>query len=93
LQQLRRFSLVRFEHDSVLTPSDSAHFQSFDDTTQHINISSCPNLRDGLGLGLLFDQGRLRFINAPFEHMQFTRNFLKNVVISELNVTAADVTL
>ena len=77
----------------MLTPSDSAHFQSFDDTAQHIKISSCPNLRDGLGLGLLFDQGRLRFINAPFEHMQFTRNFLKNVVISELNVTAADVTL
>lgn len=88
LQRLLRLSLFRFSHDTVLVPRDSAHFVSFNATATYIPLTQMPTLRDGLGLGFLMQNRRIRFFDAPFEHMQFTEDFFVDAVIPELRIRA-----
>lgn len=87
LQTLEKFILVKFADDTIVQPKESEWF-GFYEVGQDNETIPMENtdlyLQDKIGLQKMVYDGKLKFLQSPGDHLQFTRPwFIKNIV-SEL---------
>jgi len=89
LISLNNLLLVKFEYDTVVVPRESSWFGFFADGSRDVIVpyqKSKLFLEDRIGLKTLAHAGKLKFDEAPGNHMQFTMAwFEKHVIAPYLN--------
>ncbi|CAF4550747.1 unnamed protein product [Rotaria sp. Silwood1] len=84
LLKIRNLILVKFLRDSMVTPSESEHFGFYEEN----NISKIIPLRESLlylndllGLKIMDEQLRIKFLESDTDHLQFTDQwFIDNII-------------
>ena len=74
--------LVQFDNDSVMIPKESAHFGYYKmgNKSEIVKLIDQDWFKDGaLGLKTLHDSNRLKLIHLPGDHLQISRQELRNV--------------
>ena len=84
LLKIRNFIMVKFLNDSVVIPRESEHFAFYapNDTSRIITLQeSALYQNDLLGLKILDQQSRLKFLESEGDHLRFTREwFIDNII-------------
>ncbi|KAI7877051.1 palmitoyl protein thioesterase [Lichtheimia hyalospora FSU 10163] len=80
LSQLEYFIMVRFADDSMVKPSETAWFWTYDENEDLVPLEKQDMFRqDWLGLQRL--GARLRFLVSPGQHMEISDDFLETEII------------
>ncbi|CDH55453.1 palmitoyl-protein thioesterase 1 [Lichtheimia corymbifera JMRC:FSU:9682] len=80
LSQLEYFIMVRFADDSMVKPSETAWFWTYDENEDLVPLDKQDMFReDWLGLQRL--GARLRFLVSPGQHMEISDDFLETEII------------
>lgn len=86
LQSVRKFVMVMFSNDSMVTPRESSWFQFYapgqDKTLMALNKSS---VYTRLGLDQMNKDGKLIFHECEGNHLQFPKNWFNENVMPYLN--------
>lgn len=94
LSQLTNLVLVKFLEDTMVQPKESEWFGFYkpkqDKETYTLFESDLYN-KDLLGLKQLHDAGRLHFLGAPFDHLQFTETWFIDNLLPFINVQFGDI--
>jgi len=91
MASLERLVLVQFENDTMVVPKETAWFGFYNgsDTSTVLRLHQQDMYKqDWLGLKLLDLQGRIEFLSAPGEHMQFSMEYFDTHILAHLNTTA-----
>ena len=84
LMKIRNLILVKFLRDTMVTPHDSEHFGFYaaKDTSKIIPLrESSLYTNDLLGLKVMDEQSRVKFLESDTDHLQFTDQwFIDNII-------------
>ncbi len=75
---------MKFLNDTVVTPRESEHFGFYaeNDTSRIIALRESPlYIKDLLGLKILDQQSRIKFLQTDGDHLRFTDQwFIDNII-------------
>jgi len=87
LLRLKYFVMVKFLNDSMVFPRESQHFGFYNNGQSQIEIPLNKTrlyIEDWLGLKVMDQQGKLIFLNVEGDHLRFTDEFFRNIIIKYL---------
>jgi palmitoyl-protein thioesterase len=87
LVSLERLVLVQFANDTMIVPKETAWFGFYQGEKVVPLRQQAMYREDWLGLKLLDTAGRIDFLTAPGEHMQFTLDYFERHILGYLNAT------
>jgi len=88
LVKLDKFVMIKFTNDTMVDPKETAWFWFYEDEkdTEVVELRNSKIYNeDWIGLKHLDNMNRLVFEECPGQHMKFTTDYLKSVIVRHLN--------
>lgn len=84
LLQLKQFVMVQFNEDEMVTPIESSSFGFYDKNINVIGMNQTDiYLKDRIGLKKLNEEGRLKIIKIPGQHIRFKYEWFRNEILDK----------
>jgi palmitoyl-protein thioesterase len=84
LSSLENFIMVKFNNDTMIKPSESAWFWTFEEEYKLIPLEDQDIYnQDWLGLQILNQQGKLKFLECPGTHMHIADDYFVKEIIQK----------
>jgi palmitoyl-protein thioesterase len=86
IMDLNRVLLIKFKHDTMIIPKETAHFEFYDKNDNVISLKDSDFYnQDYLGVKKLIEDNKVKFVELDGDHLRFSNPDIDNYMIPMLN--------